>query len=99
MKKVVALFLIIACLSVFDLQAQETVKKYILHFPEYPIEDIKPLVFLTQPLFNDTNIEIYDDNYKQFVYRSKIEVTEESLRKVLEGTKFNLIRLEIKENN
>lgn len=89
----VAIFLTV---SIAYAQVQDDLKIYILNFPEYDIDDIKPLVFLTHPLFEDAQIEIHNDNYKQFIYRSKLEVTEEDIHNALEGTKFKLISLEKK---
>lgn len=89
----IAIFLMFSVVNSF---AQENEKTYILNFPEYDIMDIKPLVFLTQPLFEDAQIEIQNDNYKQFIYRSSNEVTEEEINKILEGTKYELISLEVK---
>jgi hypothetical protein len=80
------------------LKAQTTESKfvYILTFPEYEMMEIKPLVALTQPLF-DTNIEIQDDNYKRFIYRSNNVVTEEQVKKALEGSKYTLTAFEVKK--
>jgi hypothetical protein len=97
--KNIQLFLITLLLSILTTFsfAQNNLKVYILNFPTYDIEDIKPLVFLTQPLFEDAQIEIQNDNYKKFIYKSKLEVSEEDIKKALEGTKFKLISLEINE--
>lgn len=97
--KNVKFFLIVAffTFSIVSLFAQSDEKTYILNFPEYDIMDIKPLVFLTQPLFEDAQIEIQNDNYKQFIYRSSLDVTEKDINEALEGTKFKLISLEIKD--
>lgn len=90
------LFSIFLILSIVYSYAQDDLKTYVLNFPEYEIDDIKPLVFLTQPLFEDAQIEIHDDNYRQFIYKSKLNVSEEDINKVLEGTKYKLISLETK---
>jgi hypothetical protein len=79
-----------------SLSAQTTTSKYVyeLNFPQYDMQDIKPLVSLTQGLF-DTNIEIQDDNYTKFIYRSNNVVTEEQVKAALEGSKFQLISLTV----
>lgn len=76
--------------------AQTTTSKYVyeLNFPKYEMQDIKPLVSLTQGLF-DTNIEIEGDNYQKFIYRSNNVVTEEQVKAALEGSKFKLISLTV----
>jgi hypothetical protein len=98
--KFTAFTMIVALLTLFvrEVGAQTTSSTYVytLVFPEYEMSEIKPLVALTQPLF-DTNIEIQNDDYKRFIYRSENVVSEEEVRKALEGTKYQLVSLEVKK--
>jgi hypothetical protein len=99
MKKKSNLFVIIV-LSILTfastrINAQE-IKTYVLSFPEYEMKDIKPLVALTQPLFN-AQIEIKDDNYKVFYFKSPNVVTEEDVKRALEGSKYQLNLFEIRK--
>jgi hypothetical protein len=99
MKKIYNVFAIIA-LSILTLSASKTeaqeIKTYVLSFPEYEMKDIKPLVALTQPLFN-AQIEIKDDNYKVFYFKSSNVVTEEDVKRALEGSKYQLNLFEIRK--
>jgi hypothetical protein len=98
--KFYAFTMIVTLLTLFvsEVGAQTTSSTYVytLVFPEYEISEIKPLVALTQPLF-DAYIEIQNDDYKRFIYRSNNVVSEEEVRKALEGTKYKLISLEVKK--
>jgi hypothetical protein len=99
MKKMYKSFTI-KCLFVFVLLiglafAQEP-KTYVLTFPEYPMQDIKPLVSLTRQVF-EVPIEIKNDDYKVFYYTTEKIVKEEDVVAALNGSKYSLISFEVKK--
>jgi hypothetical protein len=91
MKKLSKLIIAVIFLMFFSVSnAQNTTKTYKLTFPEYEIQDIKPLVSIVSPLF-ETNIEIKDDNYSIFYFTTTKNVAKEEVLEALKDSKYSLV--------
>lgn len=71
-------------------------KTYVLTFPQYEMKDIKPLVALTNPVF-ESQIEIKDNNYTVFYYTTSKNVTEQDVKAALQNSMYELKSFNIQE--
>lgn len=71
-------------------------KTYVLTFPQYEMKDIKPLVALTNSVF-EAQIEIKDNNYTVFYYKTSKTVTEQDVKAALENSIYELKSLTIQK--
>lgn len=88
--------IVLFCVSLTFAQSNTSSYKYELVFPQYEMMKIKPLVALTQPLFG-TPVEVNDNNYEIFIYHSTMVVSEEELKKALEGSEYELLDFNVIE--
>lgn len=88
--------IVLFCFSFAFAQSSTPSYRYELVFPNYEMMKIKPLVALIQALFNSP-VEVNDNNYEIFIYHSANVVSEQDLRKALEGSEYELLDFNVSE--